>query len=208
YFLADTHYNNTSLISPISLSPLSGWFKENTSITGMDYFLADTHYNNTSLISPISLSPLSGWFKENTSIMGMDYFLADTHYNNTSLTSPISLIPLKDWFDADRSITTLQSFLNETHYNNTSLDLVGQKIFPNWIQTLKEDIIDIENVTDAFYRMFYCDGNKTSGDTGEPTFEDGTPLSDIGTPSDNKETYTNRTSLPNYDNPSPLNGWK
>jgi hypothetical protein len=133
----------------------------------------------------------------------MQVFLHQAHYDNTSLTSPIDLTPLAGWFNADHSIDNVSYFLGFTHYNNTSLDLTGQKIFPDWIQTLTEGVTEIEDVSYAFYQMFYC-GSAKGGDSGEPTFEDGNVLSSLGTPSTNKGTYTGRTDI----NTSPNTNWK
>ncbi|MDR1563164.1 MAG: hypothetical protein LBS54_08830 [Dysgonamonadaceae bacterium] len=206
-FLGGTHSGNISddtkinLTSPIDLSPLSGWFNGNTSIEQLANFLANTHNNNTSLTSPINLSPLSGWFNGNTSITDLSSFLYYTHCGNTFLTSPIDIRPLSGWFNENRSMTLLSSFLSMTHHNNTSLILKGQKIFPNWIKTLKKtDATEIKDVEQAFSRMFYLNSSQ-SGDTAEPEFEDSsdgkTKLSDLGNPSGRKYTYQNRTVITN-----------
>ncbi|MDR1563235.1 MAG: hypothetical protein LBS54_09220 [Dysgonamonadaceae bacterium] len=193
-FLGSTHQGNYELKAPINLSPLSGWFSANNNILNMSNFLSRTHSSNTSLISPISLSPLSGWFNGNTSITNLSFFLSLTHYGNTSLTSPIDLTPLRNWFNDNTDIENLFCFLRETHSDNPSLNLTGQKIFPKWIQSLKQGLTEIENVSSTFYEMFSCRSTKTIVDTAEPKFEDGDPLSSLGTPSNYKYTYDNRTT--------------
>jgi hypothetical protein len=182
-------------------------YKLPPTVTDLSYFLSGTHFGNTSLISPIDLSGLEGWLDGNTTITNLSEFLNWTHYNNTSLTSPISLIPLKDWFGTDRLMTDLSWFLYGTHSNNTSLDLKGQAIFPDWINTLKEGSTDIENVSPAFYRIFLCIDEKND-DTGEPKFEDGDPLSSLGNPSgsNSKQTYKGRKVF--TDNSSIGSNWK
>jgi hypothetical protein len=202
-FLNQTHYNNYFLASPIDLSGLEGWLDKNTSIKNLSWFLDNTHSYNTKLASPIDLSHLSGWFSNNTSITNLSYFLSYTHSGNANLKTPIDLEPLKDWFNGNESITDLSNFLSATHSGNTSLDLKGQTIFPDWIKTLKQGTAEtpIKDVSGAFERMFSCEQEK-SGDTGEPTFENGDPLSSLGEPNYNRQTYTNR-------NISPVNdGWK
>jgi hypothetical protein len=206
-FLADTHNNSNnnlnSLKTPIDLRPLSGWFNGNTSILDMVLFLGHTHYNNTKLEAPIDLSPLSGWFNGNTSIIHLSHFLSTTHASNPELKTSINLIPLKYWFNGNRSIADLTGFLTHTHKDNTALDLTGQQIFPNWIETLQDGSgIPIQDVTDAFYKMFSCAPPKQTNDSGEPEFEDGNVLSSLGTPSPNKETYTGRTGF------TPASGWQ
>ncbi|MDR1562915.1 MAG: hypothetical protein LBS54_07550, partial [Dysgonamonadaceae bacterium] len=208
-FLAYTHIDNIALEAPIDLSPLEDWFDGNESITDLSSFLYGTHRTNTNpntnLEAPIDLSQLKDWFDCNESITNIGSFLYHTHYNNTKLKAAINLTHLSGWFDtAGRSITT-NGFLYHTHYNNISLNLTGQKIFPNWIKTLKQGTAEtpIKDVTSAFERMFSCEQEK-SDDTAEPEFEDGTVLSSLGVPSNpsNKRTYTNR-------NISPVNdGWK
>ncbi|MDR1561777.1 MAG: hypothetical protein LBS54_01650 [Dysgonamonadaceae bacterium] len=216
YFLYSTHCNNTNLTSPIDLSGLKGWLDGNTTITNLREFLCITHDSNTNLEDPIDLTPLSGWFKNNTTITNLRGFLYGTHYNNTNLEDPIDLTPLSGWFKNNTTITNLLNFLYGTHYSNTALNLTGQKIFPNWIKTLRggtgpsTTINDIKNVPAALYQMFFCDSPK-GGDTGEPEFEDDTDpitglivkLSDLGNPSNTKYTYQGRTgitSLPIGDN--------
>jgi hypothetical protein len=61
---------------------------------------------------------------------------------------------------------------------------------PNWVK--KNGLKSGE-----FYQMFYLSSaNSTS--TSEPTFMDGTPLSNIGIPSSRLYTYYNRTGLNGY----------
>ncbi|MDR1562575.1 MAG: hypothetical protein LBS54_05785, partial [Dysgonamonadaceae bacterium] len=106
---------------------------------------------------------------------------------------------LSGWFKENTKITDLSYFLAGTHFKNPSLDLKGQTIFPDWIKTLTQGAADIENVSSAFLQMFYC-GSPKGGDTAEPKFEDGDPLSSLGKPSSNRETYTNRNISPVNDN--------
>ncbi|MDR1561699.1 MAG: hypothetical protein LBS54_01260 [Dysgonamonadaceae bacterium] len=197
-FLRDTHHTNPNLETPINLSGLQGWFSNNQTIINLRQFIAHTHYDNTKLTSPIDLTPLSGWFNGNTSIMYMTTFFGSTHYNNIKLTSAIDLTQIKDWFDANNNITTqnLSAFLSETHYCNYALNLEGQSIFPNWIKILNNG--KIQDVENAFFKMFYLGGDKNEGDTGEPTFEGGGALSSLGQPNSYRYTYYSRISLPKY----------
>jgi hypothetical protein len=184
----------TNLTTPIVIK---NNYKLPETITSLSFFLFQTHFNNPNLTNPIDLSSLSGWFNSNTSITDMIGFLADTHSGNTNLESPIDLSPLSGWFSADHSISSLMGFLNSTHYNNRNFILDGQAIFPNWIKTLKlDDGTPIRNVDNAFYQTFSVNPEK-AGDTDEPTFEDGTPLSSMGNPSTKKGTYSGRTGITN-----------
>jgi hypothetical protein len=207
-FLSITHFQNTSLKDPIDLSPLSGWFSNNNKIMDLSDFISHTHEYNTSLKDPIKLSPLKDWFSNNTSITNLELFFAYTHNGNTALTSAIDLTQLSGWFDpAGRSIANLEAFLFYTHKENPALNLTGQKIFPDWIQTLKEGTppttTPIKDAHFSFKNMFSCSPAKPIADTGEPKFEDGSVLSSLGTPSNNNSAYTGRTGF------SPVNtGWQ
>ncbi|MDR1562805.1 MAG: hypothetical protein LBS54_06970 [Dysgonamonadaceae bacterium] len=193
YFLAYMHKDNSSLIKPIDLSGLKDWFSNNQKIADLSNFLDSTHENNTAIETPIDLTPLSGWFSNNTKITTMSHFLHYTHHNN-KLKAPINLIPLKNWFQENHSIAHLWHFLNSTLSFNPSLNLTGQKIFPNWIKTLKEAGKSIKDVEYAFWSTFICSSynQKITGDTGEPEFEDSTVLSSLGNPSTPKQTYGGR----------------
>jgi len=194
YLLSYAHSDNPKLQTPIDLTPLAGWFSNNNSITNLSRFLQNTHQNNPILSAPINLAPLSGWFSNNTSISDVYSFLGDTHSGNTSLTVPIDLTPLSGWFSSNRSFTELRRFLYQTHMNNPNLTLSSQIIFPNWIKTATQGAAFIWNGSNTFYRMFYTSSTK-NGDTGEPRFSDGTPLSRIGAPNTNLQTYTNRSGI-------------
>ena len=169
-------------------------YKLPDTITDLSGFLEGAHYDNTNLQSPIDLSGLSGWFNNNTSITNLSYFLSYAHYSNPNLTSPIDLTPLSGWFSANTSIANLSNFLNDTHYNNTNLTLSGQTILPNWIKTIKEGSTSIWNVDGAFSSTFATSSNILS-DTGEVKFMDGTVLSQIGTPTNNRRTYMRRPGI-------------
>jgi hypothetical protein len=201
-FLRSTHFTNASLTTPVDLTPVSGWFSANTSITNLSSFLDRTHNGNTSLTATVDLTPVSGWFSTNISISDLSYFLYETYLSCADLTDPVNLTPLSGWFSANRSMTNLTRFLYNTHLYNISLNLSGQVIFPDWIKTLKEGgTTAIKDVSGAFYRTFYVGVNKTD-DTGEPQFQGIGALSSLGTPSSNKETYTNRTGI------TPSSGWQ
>jgi hypothetical protein len=213
-FLSSIHYANTIIMQPIDLEPLTGWFKNNISITNLVNFLNSTHAYNDALDAPIDLEPLSGWFNGNNNINNLQNFLANTHTYNFVLTAPVDLCPLSGWFTAGRFIDNLTGFLSHTHYYNSGFTLSSdQKIFPNWIKTMKQtqDAIDIWNVPDAFFRTFAIGGPPQTNHT-EPLFEDGsTTLSSLGNPTipntisidqygssttNNKGTYTNRGITP------------
>ncbi|MDR0398085.1 MAG: hypothetical protein LBH36_02805 [Candidatus Nomurabacteria bacterium] len=185
-FLGSVHSGNSNLAQPIDLTPFKNWFKDNESINNLDGFLYGTHSSNTGLTRPIDLTPLEDWLKNNESVTNLGGFLYNTHSSNTGLTQPINLIPLKDWFKDNESVTNLSHFLNSTHGDNTNLVLNGQTIFPNWIKTIKQSTTPVYEVSNSFYRMFY--GTKTDNSV-EPTFEDDTPLSSIGTPNSDRQTY-------------------
>jgi hypothetical protein len=106
----------------------------------------------------------------------------------------LDLAPLAGWFNRNTSITNLSIFLYATHYNNSSLQLTGQTIFPNWIKTMKQDTTPLLGVSNSFSQMFYLSSSKAD-DTGEPKFEDGSVLSNLGTPNSNKWTYTGRNGI-------------
>jgi hypothetical protein len=81
------------------------------------------------------------------------------------------------------------------HYDNLNLKLSGQRIFPDWIKTLKDsNSTPVWNVQSAFWSMFAL-ASAQSGDTGEPKFQDGTVLSSLGAPNQNTKTYLNRTDI-------------
>ena len=120
YFAQQTYYNNTSLTTPLDLTPLSGWLSNNTSITNLANFLSNVHYDNTNLTTPINLTPVSGWFSSNTSITRLDQFLSYGYHSNDLIT-PIDLTPISGWFSANNSITNLSYFLHQSHYGNTNL---------------------------------------------------------------------------------------
>gem|GEM_PF-1469207 len=232
-FLHATYLGNTSITAPVDLSPLANWFNANNSVTNLGLFLSNTHSGNTRLTQPINLTPLTGWFIMNNSVTNLSTFLNTTHganqqlttpivlpswsfisvtdlsaflngthINNTQLTDPIDLSPLSGWFSANRSFTALSSLLQQTHSDNTNLNLTGQTILPNWIKTAKLNTTDIWQTTMSFHRTFYV-SSTIAGDTGEIKFMDGTVLSSIGTPTTNKQTYTNRTGI------TPVNSnWK
>jgi hypothetical protein len=195
-FLAGTHYNNDSLKQPIDLTPLKDWFTNNTTITNLSNFLYSTHNGNDSLKQPIDLTPLKDWFTNNQTIMYMSAFLSNTHFDNASLTDPINLMPLKNWFPDNRMMASLSSFLSNTHCINTSLTLSSdQPIFPNWVQTINQlgTTGTLQNVSNTFFQTFFLK-DAQDGDT-EPTFEDGTPLSNLGNPGTIRGTYTGRTGI-------------
>jgi hypothetical protein len=195
-FLATTYSGNTALIEPVNLAPLSGWFKENTSINNLSYFLGGTHGFNA-LIKPVNLAPLSGWFNGNNSIDNLAYFLGGIHFGNTALKEPVNLVPLSGWFEEDTSIDDLEGFLYGIHYDNPSLKLEGQKIFPDWIRTLKlgPTSTPISDVPVSFSLSFSL-VSPQDGDTGEPAFGDGTPLSvGVGDLNSNRYTYTGRNGI-------------
>ncbi|MDR1562689.1 MAG: hypothetical protein LBS54_06360 [Dysgonamonadaceae bacterium] len=203
YFLANTHYGNTKLETPIDLSGLEGWLSNNTTIMNLDRFLFSTHQDNTTLKDPIYLAPLKDWFSNNNKITIMSRFFSWTHKGNTALEAPINLTHLSGWFSDNTTIMNLDRFLSNTHNNNISINLTGQIIFPNWIKTLtQEGTTPIKDVDGAFLDMFSCEEEK-NGDTGEPQFEDDTDpitslivkLSDLGNPSSGKNTYKNRTGI-------------
>jgi hypothetical protein len=91
------------------------------------------------------------------------------------------------------------------HYGNSKLNLTGQKIFPNWIKTLKVYGSSVVLASQAFQETFLC-GSAKSDDTAEPAFEDGTPLSSIGEPNNARNTYKNRTGITPQNNGN--NYWK
>ncbi|MDR1562319.1 MAG: hypothetical protein LBS54_04435 [Dysgonamonadaceae bacterium] len=102
-------------------------------------------------------------------------------------------------------MTNLNNFLAHTHQYSPSLKLEGQKIFPNWIKTLKQGTTTpIQEINRSFYRMFYCSTPPFASDTSEPKFQDNTVLSSLGPPLNppNKQTYTGRSGF------DPINtGW-
>jgi hypothetical protein len=123
-FLRSIHYYEVTfatLATPIDLTPLSNWIKDNNSITNLSDFLRGVHRNNSALASPIDLTPLSHWFKDNSSIKNLSYFFRAAYFGNVSFAAPIDLTPLSGWFSDNNSINNLQYFFSETHYNNTSL---------------------------------------------------------------------------------------
>ena len=126
YFLSRIHSGDTNLTTSIDLTPLSGWFDANTSITNLSDFLTQAHIRN-SLLTPINLAPLSGWFNANNSITNLSAFLTSSHTSN-NLSTPIDLAPLAGWFNANTSITDLSYFLQGSHQSNanlsTSIDLI------------------------------------------------------------------------------------
>ncbi|MDR1562574.1 MAG: hypothetical protein LBS54_05780 [Dysgonamonadaceae bacterium] len=169
-------------------------------VTDLSNFLNATHAGNMNLETPIDLSGLKEWLSNNQKIDNLSVFLYGTHSGNTSIEDPIDISHLSGWFEKNTSITNLLGFLLSTHSNNTSLDLKGQKIFPEWIKKLEDGSgTPIKDVNSAFERMFSCEQEK-SGDTGEPTFENGDPLSSLGKPNYNSRTYTNRNISPVNDN--------
>jgi hypothetical protein len=194
-------------------------YKLPETITDLSGFLNSTHNSNTNLETPIDLSGLKDWFSNNDKIDNLSYFLNGAHFGNTALKDPIDLTPLSGWFSDNHSIANMSLPFQSTHNGNTSLDLKGQKIFPNWLKTLKAGdthdptIRPIKDLVSSFLYMFYCGINtKPSGDEGgEPEFEDSskniTKLSDLGqpVPGSPKGTYYSRTSLPNYGS---LGAWK
>ena len=194
YFLYNVHLGNSKLIAPINLTPLSGWFDGNNSIIDMDGFFGFTHSENSQLIAPLDLAPISDWFKGNTSISSMYNFFDNTHSENFQLTTPINLYELSGWFNPGRSFGDAEMFLRAIHADNFNLNLTGQIIFPNWAKTITQGATPLLGMSEFFSRTFYLSSAK-SGDTGEPKFEDGSVVSSIGTPSSNRETYTNRTGI-------------
>jgi hypothetical protein len=208
-FLTGIHSGNSQLTNPISLTPLIDWFYNNNSITNLSYFLSSVHRgsNNLSdihqLTNPIDLTPLQNWFYHNESIANLSSFLSGVHHGRNQLTIPISLIPLADWFSTDRSFASVYGFLSYAHYYNTNLQLTGQVILPDWVKTAKQGAIPIydadqisssDNFRIPFYYTFSLSSAKT-GDTAEPKFQDGTPLSSLGIPSKNLRTYYNRSDI-------------
>jgi hypothetical protein len=204
FFFYATHFENSSLQVSIDLAPVQEWFSNNTSIENLSYFLCGTHLRSAN-VAPVDLSPLSGWFKGNTSINDLSCFLRSIYLSCPNLLTPIDITPLSGWFDANTSISNLASFLYEAHCGNLALKLEGQKIFPNWIKTLKQGAIPILNVPEAFYYSFGCTASQ-AGDTEEPKFEDGTVLSSIGEPNSARGTYTHRTGITPLNNTN--NYWK
>jgi hypothetical protein len=197
-FLCATHaISNAMIKEPIDLSGLAVWLNNNNSITDISSFLYQTHSGNTALEKPIDITPLAGWFSNNTSITTIEYFINSTYEDNIAMTAPVDLTPLRNWFAANRQINAETAF-GYIHKNNPALKLTGQKIFPNWLKSMKNtngNPIIIENqVYSVLYQAFYLDAAQT-GDTGEPQFEDGSVLSSMGTPPSNIYTYTNRTGI-------------
>lgn len=175
-FLNATHYGNDSLRYSVDLSPLSGW-----NITATSYnFLYTTHIYNYSIEEPVDLSPLAQW--PVTSIGGG--FLSSTHYSNSAMKVAVDLSPLASW-----EISSIGGeFLSETHYSNTSLMDISAFRLPNWA------IGKMASGWNNMYQTFaLSSASQTTG--GEPTFMNGTPISSDGTPSDNRQTYLNRSSI-------------
>jgi len=202
-FLSEAHYGNQyQLTSPINLAPLAGWFNANTSIWNLEAFLFRAHYNNNQLTDPINFSPLADWFYLNTSIQNIARFLGEVHYANASLTEPIDLTSLNDWFDDDRSFNNVRGFLSGAQNSNVNLELIGQKILPNWIKTMTENLIPIIDINtfgygdqNSFWRMFGSGWYYLYTDTEEVRFLDNSFLSSLGIPGVNLETYTGRINI-------------
>jgi len=195
-FMWSIHENSPELITPVNISSLSGWLVANNVITNLSYFLASSHGGNDVLEETIDLTPMTGWFSNNTSITNISNFLSGTYANDYAITTPTNLTPTSGWFAPNRSFTSLGSFLFSTHYDNTSLLLkYGQTpIFPNWLKTVTQAGTPILDVSNFARRAFYLEALQI-GNTGEPTFEDGKVLSELGAPSGNKQTYTNRDGI-------------
>jgi len=207
-FLGGTHEGNTQLTKPINLTPLANWLNNNKTVYSLSSFLERTH-SNSYLTKPIDLTPISNWFADNTAMDSLGYFLEETHSYNPQITEPIDLTPLSNWFNTYKP-PSHPSFMYRTHYNITSnLNLTGQTIFPDWVKWIMIIAGDMENADENsncpsffFCQTFYVETTKTN-DTGEPKFEDGSVLSDIGEPDMNRQTYTGRTGI------WPLNpGWQ
>jgi hypothetical protein len=189
---ANSTANKDKLISiDAPLSTLAFAPKTAESKVSARYMFAYMFHGCSNLTTP---AVIRDNYKLPATITNLSYFLSYTHSANTSLAQPIDLTPLKDWFTDNQKITNLSNFLAYSHYNNTSLKLDGQTIFPHWIMTIGTTAI--QNIVSTFYYTF-ATFDSQDGDTGEPQFEDGMPLSGLGIPetTTNKGTYHNRTGI-------------